>query len=279
MAPGMASPGKGSGEVFGVWAGIALKAGRLISRLGILPGGSEAVDLLGALVDAQNSQSALLKSIKADTAALRNERYKVALNSMAEALRVGPRDPLWAINIRRAEDNLSHALALVSGPNEQALVEYNLWIVYLAMGSGGSACHHLELSMECAKRAVNGYVLQARSLLHDARPAAEHVRRERSETAQDVVAAANAVALVGTVGLWSLVASAASAPGGRIKSRACRELGEFIGFYNLLQYTVSGIRGDAEPQYLVLEYTWKPGEGLTRKGLQGNFQDWTLRLR
>ena len=55
MAPGMASPGKGSGEVFGVWAGIALKAGRLITRLGILPGGSEAVDLLGALVDAQNS--------------------------------------------------------------------------------------------------------------------------------------------------------------------------------------------------------------------------------
>ena len=68
-------PGPEMEAVFGRWLQIATTIGRLVSLLH-LPGHQQASAVIGALLalnDAENEtdQIALLKSIKADTAALR----------------------------------------------------------------------------------------------------------------------------------------------------------------------------------------------------------------
>jgi hypothetical protein len=102
--------------VFGRWLQLAVTVGRIAATLH-LPGykqASTAVGLLIALIDAENDQAGLLKSIKADTAALRAGPLKEALRSMRDAQRVGPADSSWDTFIRRAEGKLSEARELVS---------------------------------------------------------------------------------------------------------------------------------------------------------------------
>jgi hypothetical protein len=148
-------PDPAAEDVFGRWSEIAGAVVRFVSQLPGLRNGSVVMDLLLVFTDAQRGQTALLKSIKADTAALRVAPLKEALQSLEDARRVGPTDPLWDTFIRRAEANLSTARTLVSGPHEQALVEFNQGIVYLTMGHEDNARYHLEQGVQCADQAVN----------------------------------------------------------------------------------------------------------------------------
>jgi len=266
MAQDAIPPGPQTGGAFGRWVEVAGTVGRLASQLPGLHGVSVVIDVLAALTDAQNGQTALLKSIKADTAALRIAPFKVAVESLGEALRVGPADPSWDTYIHRTEEKLSDALALVSGPQEEALVEFDLGITWFLMGHKGNARHHIERSLQCGHQVVNEYVRKARNQIHDERPFEDRVKRwELSKAGRRAVVAGQTVWVVGTFGLGGAVFTAYDATVVRARRQARSDLNDFIGFYNLIQYTVSSMSGNAKPQYLILD--------------QLGYDDFRLRLR
>jgi hypothetical protein len=248
-------------NLFGGWLEIAATIGRFISPLPGLPGGSVIMDLLAALTGAQDTQTGLLKSIKADTAALRMNPFRVALQSLQDAQRVGPAHPSWGTFIRRAEDKFIEASKLVSGPQE-ALVEFNLTIVYLMMEDEANTRYHAEQSVQCADRVVDEYVRSSGTAIADCRilPAERTPKGLRARDFGSLAVTLGTVAI--TLGILSPPGSYLDAmtPWGR---RALRDLERFIGFYNLIQRTASSISGDAQPRYLVLS---GPDEPLT-KGL------------
>jgi len=260
-------------DIFGGWLETAATIGRFIAHLPGLPGGSVVIDLLAALTDAQDSQTGLLKSIKSDTATLVMNPFRVAMQSLKDAQRVGPAHPSWDISIRRAEDKFIEASKNVSGPDEEALVEFNLTIVYLTMGDEVNARYHAEQSVQCADRAVNEYVRRSGTAIRDSRTLPAE-RRSVGPRARDVGIVA---AVLGTVAITNGMLSPSGAyldamtPRGR---RACRDLERFIGFYNLIQRTASSISGDAQPRYLVLSGPHEPlVKGLFKKPRPGFNED------
>ena len=220
--------------VFGGWLEVATRVGRFVSQLPGLHGASVVIGLLTALNDAQNDQTALLRSIKADTAALRVAPLKEALHSLEDAQRVGLTDSSWSTFIGRAEAKLSEARELVSSPQEEAFVEFNLGIVWLAIGNKGNASHHLELSAACATRVVDEYVRKASYALEDARPSP--VRRRISRKSVRRLGLAANILLVPALAAGPPLSAKMAA-----ERRTCSDLKDFIGFYNLIQHTASGV--------------------------------------
>lgn len=257
-------------DVFGGWYKIATTAGRFASLVSKTPGlptpASDVLGLLAALTDAQDSQSALLSSIKADTTALRNAPFKGALQSLDDARRVGPADPSWDRFLDRAEDKLSEARELESDPQKEALIEYDLGIVWLAKGHRGNARFHLEKCIQCADRVVNEYAEKASIALQDARP------RDPGKKRRELPVGAKRALVAGTAllpgGVAAVAAAGAVKKGRKVAGRgACHDLKDFLDFYNLIQHTASAVSG-AEPQYLKLEGPMK-----------GRGPDYILRLR
>jgi hypothetical protein len=256
------SPGPEAEDLFGGWIEIAATVSRFVSQLPGFRGGSVVTDLLAALTDTQVGQAALLKSIKADTAALRKKPFKVALQSLEDARRVGPDHPSWDTFLRRAEDNFVEAGTLVSGSQEKAFVEFDLAIVYLAMGDEVNSRHHIEQSVQCADRAVNEYMQIGRGAITDGRP--------REEIPEFKMTATAGVFLAGAIGgMW---VTGGALNWGYAKAltpqcrKACHELKGFLGFYNLIQRTASSVSGGAQPRYLTLD---GPDRPLTRGLLSG----------
>jgi hypothetical protein len=279
-------PGPETEDVFGGWLEIAATVGQFVSALHLpgYRGASAVVNLLTALTAAQDGQTALLRSIKADTAALRMAPLKEALLSLEDARRVGPADSSWDTFIRRAEAKLSEARALVSGLQEEALVEYNLGIVYLAIGHQGNARHSLEQSAGCANRTVNEYVRKARSMIRDDRP--DRLKRwELPKTGQRVLAGGAIAASMVTFGTYTLAyGGLKEATVNAARRRACHDLKDFLGFYNLIQHTASRTSGDAKPRYLTLYQTpnqpvFSAQGDFTTQGTLSGFQLYTLGLR
>ncbi len=271
------SPGPEAEDVFGGWVEIAATVSRFVSQVPGLHGASVVTDLLAAVADAQYGQTALLKSIKADTAALRMNPFKVALQSLEDARRVGPAHPSWDTFIRRAEDKFIEASKLASGPQEEALVEFNLAIVYLAMGDEVNTRHHIEQSVQCAARAVNGYVQKGRMAIDDFRPSEERPEFYKMTAAGGAGLAALLGGMWVTGGTMDMSYAAALTPQCR---RACHDLKGFIGFYNLIQRTASSVSGGAQPRYLTLEGPRKPlAKGLWSGNSRSSDPPYVLRPR
>jgi hypothetical protein len=256
------------GDVIGRWLGVANRVMPFIAQLPGLQGVSVVVPLLGALNDIENDQIALLKSIKADTAALRENPFKLALSRMEDARRVGPADSSWNTFLSSAEASLSEARGLVGSQQEKSLVEFNLGVVWLAKNHQANALHYFEESTQSAIRAVNDYVRRARSALTDDRPSPIRPRQLVSPEMADMLGGAGAVAgIVGMAALSVFTAGLAlpvvaggaagaytAAQAKRVRERqACKELADFLGFYNLTQRAVSVVSGNTKPEYLTLE--------------------------
>ncbi len=249
MAADRIPPGPELEAVFGKWLQMAAAVGQIIAVLH-LPGYKRAAAAIGVLIalhDAENDQAVLLKSIKADTAAMRAGPLKEALRSIGDAQRVGPADPSWDTYTRRAEGKLSQARELVSSPQEEAFVEFNHGVVWLAMGHQANAAHHLELSTAAAARAVDLLVRKASYALEDARPSPVGPRISR-HAVDGIVAGA----MVLTFGFAMYPGSAALGVRIAAERRACEDLKELIGFYNLIQQTASVVSGETRPQFLAL---------------------------
>ena len=264
VTPEPMPPGQEEEGLFGGWLDIAAAIGRFISRLPGLPAGPVIADLLAALTDAQESGTGLLKSVKADTAAIRKRPFKVALQSLRDAQRVGPAHSSWDTFIRRAEDQFSWASQVASSPQEEALVEFNLVIVYLMMEDEVNARYHAEQSVQCAGRAVDECLRRSGTAIDDLRTLPPQHRPGRRR-ARDTGTLAM---ILGTVAISNGILSPpgpyldAMSPWGR---RAIHDLERFTGFYNLIQRTASGIAGETQPQYLVLT---GPAEPLARELLK-----------
>jgi hypothetical protein len=250
MAADRIPPGPELEAVFGKWLQMAAAVGQIIAVLH-LPGYKRAASVISVLIalhDAENDQAVLLKSIKADTAAMRAGPLKEALRSIGDAQRVGPADPSWDTYTRRAESKLSEARELVSGPQEEAFVEFNHGVVWLAMGHQANASHHLELSAAAAARAADLLVRKASYALEDARPSPVGPRISR-HAVDGIVAGA----MVLTFGFAMYPGSAALGVRIAAERRACEDLKELIGFYNLIQQTASVVSGEIKPQFLALD--------------------------
>ena len=157
-------------EIFGQLGKLAVAAGQVVSQLPGLDGLSPVVNLLATLLQVQESQITLLKSIKADTTALRSAPFKEALHSLEDAQLVGPKHPYWNTYIHRAEDRMSEAYELASGPRERAVIEYNRGIIHLTLGFQDIAGRHLRRSQEFAKQVVDQYGRKAKDWVSDERP-------------------------------------------------------------------------------------------------------------
>jgi hypothetical protein len=244
-------------QIFGGWTQLAVAAGRAISLAPGLSRASAFVDLLVALIDVQDSQTGLLKSIKADTAAIRSGPFKEAVENIQHARRVGPSDPLWGRYINRAEDRLSQAFSLASESDlrGKAQIEYNRALVYLALGRKDECRYYLDRSAQWANQMVDGYVRKAKAKIHDARLATDRTKRhDWSRTAKAV----NNTAAVATLGLYGMFYGALNgikeATVDAVRLSYCDELKEFIGFFNLVEHTASSLSGDRTPRYLALDH-------------------------
>jgi hypothetical protein len=156
---------------FGKWLQMAGTVGQLISILHV-PGYNKVSVITGLLItlsDAQNDQAALLRSIKADTAALRAGPLREALRSIGDAK--------YAVEGKRP---------IPVKPR---------------------------FSRKVAERAEGGFIML-------------------------------------TGGLPGMIAVATVIG---VERRACNNLKEFIGFYNLIQRTAIAVSGGSKPQYLALD--------------------------
>jgi len=243
-------------EIFGDWAQLAAVAGRAVSLVPGLSRASAFVDLLVALIDVQHSQTGLLKSIKADTAALRSAKFKEALDSLQHARRVGPSDSYWGHHIDRAEDRLSQAFSLASDPRDKAHIQYNRALVYLALGRKDDCRYYLGQSAQWANEVVDLRMRKAKAKIHDARHAAERTKRHR--LSPRTANALNTTAAIATLNLYLLFYGALNgikeATVDSVRLSYCDELKDFIGFFNLIEQTASSLSGDRRPRYLALHH-------------------------
>jgi hypothetical protein len=243
-------------EIFGDWAQLAAAAGRAVSLVPGLSRASAFVDLLVALIDVQHSQTGLLKSIKADTAAERRAPFQEAVNNLQDARRVGPSHRFWGRYIDRAEDRLSQAFARASDPRDKAHIEYNRALVYLALGCEDDCRYYLGQSAQWANQEVDLCVRKAKVKIHDARLAAERTERHRlSPRTANVL---NFTAAIATLNLSVLLYGALNgikeATVDSVRLSYCDELKDFIGFFNLIEQTASSLSGDRRPRYLALHH-------------------------
>jgi hypothetical protein len=225
-------------EIFGRWLPVATAVGGV--ALPGVPAAPAVIQLIAALVDPEGGQGSMLSSIKADTSALRKAPFRTAMQSLNDALLVGPADPLWLRYIYRAEAKFSEALELASDMPEKALIEFNLGIVFMLIGHRVNTRRHLELSRQHAEEAVNHYARHAYNLF-DARE--RRTSKRWPLAARIAILPATPLILVGG-GLYAL----AALPYGKSQARKLRE---FIGLYNLIQRAWESV-GGGEARYLAV---------------------------
>jgi hypothetical protein len=260
-APGQPAPDK---YLFGGWADLAAAFGRAV---GVVPGLQAApalVDVLVALLSVQDSQSGLLKSIKADTAAIRSGPFKEAMESLEDARRVGPADTFWSRYIDRAEDRLSQAFSFAADDDlrGKAQIQYNRAVVHVALRREDDTRYYLGQSAQLANQVVDGYVRKAGVMINDARPNARPVKRhEWSNGTRRAAAVADTAAAIVTLGTWWFFRqNVKEATVDAIRLSYCKELEQFIGFYNLIQHSSSFVLAGRKPEYLSLVDTSRQEE-------------------
>jgi hypothetical protein len=94
-------------------------------------------------------------------------------------------------------------------------------------------------------------VLKARASIRDDRP--DGVQRKLPKAARAALAVGAGLGRATGVGqvAWDVTAR-------RVRDKACRDLKDFICFYNLIQDTASRVSGDAKPRYLAVNRVYKP---------------------
>lgn len=242
-------------QTFGGWAQLAVAAGRAISVVPGLSRASAFVDLLVAVIDVQESQTGLLKSIKADTAAIRSGPFREAVDNLQQARRVGPSDPFWSRHMDRAEDRLSQAFSFASAPRDKAQIEYNRALVYLALGRKDDCRYYLGQSAQWANQAVDGYVRQAKTKIHDARLATDRTKRHNWSRTAKALNNTAAIVTLGTYGMfYGILSGIKEATVDSVRLSYADELKEFIGFFNLIEQTSGSLFDDPKPRYLALDH-------------------------
>jgi hypothetical protein len=247
-------------RLFGEWTGLAHLVMRFAFQTTGIPGGAVAAELALSLAGIDNAQTRLLKSMKADTELLRNEPFRTAKLNLSEAHRVGPQDRIeWERFIYEARKELYSAHNLVLGANERAVVEFDLYVVWMLMGREADARHWLEYSLTSALQAIEDYASSLRAYIEDARPEQgkpsifERAKREIQGYWLDFLPdSVRDPFLAGVVrNLETIVNLADRAQSASIMRRII-VLDDYIKFYNLVQYSMAVAREQYDPDYLEL---------------------------
>jgi hypothetical protein len=121
-------------------------------------------------------------------------------------------------------------------------------------------------------------------MIRDDRP--DRLKRwELPKTGQRVLAGGAIAASMVTFGTYTLAyGGLKEATVNAARRRACHDLKDFLGFYNLIQHTASRTSGDAKPRYLTLYQTpnqpvFSAQGDFTTQGTLSGFQLYTLGLR
>lgn len=241
-------------EVCGGWAKVAVELAGVLAELHGIPGAGAVARLLDSLVDTQCSQDSVLRSIKADTSALRNEHFLSGLNRLGDARHAGPAHPMWEVYLTSAEEHLSSARSLVRDATEEMLVEFNLSMVLLMRGHRDQAARHLGQSSQAADRALGEY-LQAQwwdysgagndgsspmQVITDMRPDFPHAPPRRTGPFWDGISLMWALSGIFSGGLTLLFGLLYVL---ERKRRLFGQLERFIWLYNVNEYAASSITG------------------------------------
>jgi hypothetical protein len=251
-------------RLFGEWAGLATVIMRCGFQVVAIPGGSIAAELVLSMVGVDNTQTRLLKSIKADTELLRNQPFQTAKLYLTEARRVGPQDvDEWINFIRAAQKELYSAHSLALGAHEMAVVEFDLYLVWALLGREPDAMHWLALSLKSAEQAIDTFTWSLRAYIEDSRQGRkkrsrlekvidfleENLLLDVRDSIRDPVVTAVQVSIEVAVDLVDRSQSTAIME--RIKV-----LDDYIKFYNLVNYSMNVSHGWHNPDYLELFDTY-----------------------
>jgi hypothetical protein len=254
------APNEGPGlDAFGQWskvAGVLIAIGRLV------PGAAGLADILDALVKAQAPDADVLKAINA----VRNSPFKQAMDYLKDATRVGRNNDNWERWIRGAEEKLREARAMLDSDDWQGYmqVEFNLAVVYLALGEAGEAQYRLGECTDHAKSALATYLqapwwdyLRMRDvtsnyedwrLVEDHRAGATpNIQPKWVHDIKQFAYLATFFAVMPTVlGGYGLDAYRK-----RREARLLGDLENFLGLYNLNEYVAAAVLG-RRPNYVSL---------------------------
>jgi hypothetical protein len=228
-------------QFVGRWLPVAQSISQVAMQLHGMPGASMVLGLLVAVTDPDSSPEGLLRSIKADTSALRMAPLRTAMRALSDARRVGQEHSEWSRYIDRADDELSRARSLASGPNEVAVIEFNHAVVYLLRGDEPNALHHLRLSAGASDDAISLYMRWGYNIID-----------WRQSNAVKLWPRAARIAMIPTYPVLLMAVGTYTAMTMPKRRRSMRELREFISFYNLIQHTLNSVGGD-DPRYLKIQ--------------------------
>jgi hypothetical protein len=152
---------------------------------------------------------------------------------------------------------LLSAYGLAAGPQERALVEFNLYIVWALLGRDNDARHWLVCSLTSVKQAVNELAWALEQYVRDDRPCrrgsgwlnGNFRERFKGTIVVTVVAVVGGIATVGLAGPFiedRLTASIAKRIG---------VLGDYVKFHNMVQYAMSRHVEQHVQEYLLLTNT------------------------
>jgi hypothetical protein len=142
----------------GPWVSITAAVAKASFALAGVNAAGPIADLVIALSGVSDTQTELLKSIKADTLLLRQEPFQTAITLMDEAKRVGPHDERWVQFLEQARDNLYRAKSLAASPAEQAVVYFGLACAFLTLDQSTDARHWIGESVQSERKVLDAFL-------------------------------------------------------------------------------------------------------------------------
>ena len=231
---------------YGPWVAVTKSAAKLAAVASGVPGVGEAVDLVFALAGISDAQTELLGSIKKDTELLRGEPFKTGGTLLSEARRVGPSHPQYKQFLGGAQDSFYRAYSLAAGPEERAVVAFNLTTLFLALGRSADALHWYAQSRQACREAVADVVrgavfdLGGNLKIFDER---ETERSRRDELLRTFVRGTS------FMHVWTALPTLVSDQRTRARVEGARNL---IAFANAVEQVVATIRSESPPVSLQL---------------------------
>jgi hypothetical protein len=143
------------------WRGLAeATAVFALARSGV-PGAENALGLIRALYAIEDDQTRMLHSIERDAALLRKGPFLAGRLLVSEARRMGPADPEYRPMLSGAKDKFYEAEPLAATVHDRAVVEFNLGMVWLALGRPEDARHWLLQSYQSARVVIDALAKQS----------------------------------------------------------------------------------------------------------------------
>jgi hypothetical protein len=147
------------------WGAVCVSLARFAATALSLPGGSAsvdaAVDVLHAIENVQDVQTAMLQSLKQEVDLLRAAPYKSALLLISEAARVGPTDARYQQFLDQASMHLYEAHPMCDSLEEEAVVDFHLGVVYVLLAKPSDASYWLLESCKSGRKVLEDLAARA----------------------------------------------------------------------------------------------------------------------